>query len=327
MKNLITILIVALTFTSCYDDYITDFKYSSVYFSYQYDVRTFVVGEGMKFDFGVGLGGVSKNTKERIISYSIDPTLITPAALTAMQTSSATYIKNAMLPVTIANFGLLPASMYTLTNAESFVIQKDQHTGRVTIRPDSAAFLADPKSLLPNYVLPLRLISSSAGDSILATKKTTIIGVKYENMLFGNYWHGGKVIRYTSANVLKDTIRYYTTIPQAEAKVWVLKTTAPFELSINGYANVTSTKPELKLTLNSDGTIAIDRATGSTFAYSAEGASTFNKAKLLQNRKIFLSYKYTDAQGNICYATDTLTFRNRIRDGVNEWQDENPANY
>ncbi|MGB4415766.1 MAG: DUF1735 domain-containing protein [Paludibacter sp.] len=324
MKKLITFLIIALAFTSCYDNYISDYKFNSTYFAYQYDVRTFVVGEGMKFDIGVGLGGVTVNSKDRVINYVIDPSLITADALTAMKGSSATYIKSAMTPVTALT--LLPANYYSLTDGAKFIITKGQQVGRITIRPDSASFLADPKSLDPNYVLPF-VISSGDVDSILPLKKTTIIGVKYENMLFGNYWHGGKVIRYTSANVLKDTVKYYTTIPQAEAKIWVLKTTAPFELSINGYANVTSTKAELKLTLNSDGTITIDRATGSTFAYTAEGTSAFNKAKLLQNRKIFLSYKYTDTAGNICYATDTLTFRNRIRDGVNEWQDENPANY
>ncbi len=325
MKNIITILIIALTLTSCYDDYVQDYKINTVYFSYQYDVRTFVVGEGMKFDIGVGLGGVTNNTKERIINYSIDPTLITPAALAAMQASSSAYIKAAMVPVTITNFSLLPATMYSLTDGSKFTIQKGQQVGRVTIRPDSATFLADPKSLNPNYVLPL--VITSASDSILPLKKTTIIGVKYENMLFGNYWHGGKVIRYTSANVLKDTVKYFTTIPQLEAKVWTLKTTAPFELTINGYANVTSSKAELKLKLNSDGTVGITNATGSTFTYIAEGTSNYNKAKLLQNRKIFLSYKYTDTSGNICIATDTLTFRNRIRDGVNEWQDENSTHY
>jgi hypothetical protein len=67
--------------------------------------------------------------------------------------------------------------------------------------------------------------------------------------------------------------------------------------------------------------------TGATFAVEADGASTYNQAKLLQNRKIFLNYKYKNAAGNWCYAKDTLTFRNRIRDGVNEWQDENPNNY
>ena len=31
--------------------------------------------------------------------------------------------------------------------------------------------------------------------------------------------------------------------------------------------------------------------------------------------------------GTVTEVTDTLTFRNRIRDGVNEWQDENPQHY
>ena len=37
--------------------------------------------------------------------------------------------------------------------------------------------------------------------------------------------------------------------------------------------------------------------------------------------------KYVNSDGNTCYAQDTLTFRNRLRDGVNEWQDENPSHY
>ena len=35
----------------------------------------------------------------------------------------------------------------------------------------------------------------------------------------------------------------------------------------------------------------------------------------------------TDGDGTFTVVRDTLTFRNRIRDGVNEWQDENPKNY
>jgi hypothetical protein len=62
--------------------------------------------------------------------------------------------------------------------------------------------------------------------------------------------------------------------------------------------------------------------------FAPEGECTFNNAKLLQNRKIFLKYQYTDAVSGFTYhCTDTLTFRNRIRDGVNEWQDENPSHY
>ena len=35
----------------------------------------------------------------------------------------------------------------------------------------------------------------------------------------------------------------------------------------------------------------------------------------------------TDAGGARREVKDVLSFRNRIRDGVNEWQDENPAHY
>jgi hypothetical protein len=287
-------------------------------------VRSFIVGEGMKFDIGVAFTGATNNSKDRVVNYIIDNTLITPVALTTMQASSLSYIKSATAELT--SISLFPQNYYSLTDGSKFIITKGKHVGRITIRPDSATFLADPKSLNPNYVLPL-MITTADVDSVITLKKTTIIGVKYENMLFGNYWHGGKTIRYTAANVLKDTVKYYTSIPQPEANIRSLKTIAPFELTMNGYANVTSTKPELKIKLNSDGSITINSAVGSTYAFSAEGASNFNKAKLLQNRKIYLSYKYSDTEGNICFATDTLTFRNRIRDGVNEWQDENPNNY
>lgn len=323
MKKILAFIILIFTMTSCYDSYVKDYTFSAVYFAYQYDVRTFVVGEGMQFDFGVGLGGVMTNTKQRVVSYSIDTTLITPDALAAMKASSTTYIKSEMTPVN--TISLLNPNYYSLSNGSKFIIEKGQDAGRVTIKPDSAAFLADPKSLIPNYVLPLR-ITSAGTDSILPLKRTIIIGVKYENMLFGNYWHGGQTIRYTAANVVKDTLKYFTAIPSAESKVWVLKTTAPFELTVNGYANITGTKQELKLALNGSN-ISIGSAAGSTFAYSANGDCTFNRAKLLQNRKIYLKYKYVDASGYTCYATDTLTFRNRIRDGVNEWQDENPSHY
>jgi hypothetical protein len=70
----------------------------------------------------------------------------------------------------------------------------------------------------------------------------------------------------------------------------------------------------------------VGSATGSTNTYLADGTSTYNAAILLQNRKILLSYKYVVGI-NTYYAQDTLTFRNRLRDGINEWQDENPSHY
>ena len=59
---------------------------------------------------------------------------------------------------------------------------------------------------------------------------------------------------------------------------------------------------------------------------TADAVCMFLRSKLLQDRKIALKYKY-EKDGLVYHATDTLTFRNRIRDGVNEWQDENQEHY
>ncbi len=57
----------------------------------------------------------------------------------------------------------------------------------------------------------------------------------------------------------------------------------------------------MRLTL--DGTnITISGNTGSTFVVEPDGTSTFNRSKLLQDRRIFLSYKYVNGDGNTCYA-------------------------
>ena len=57
------------------------------------------------------------------------------------------------------------------------------------------------------------------------------------------------------------------------------------------------------------------------------GTGTFNGETSLQDRQIFLRYKVTRSDGGYDDVRDTLTFRNRIRDGINEWQDEHPENY
>jgi len=318
------LLIVGMAASACYDDYILDYDYDAIYFPYQHDVRTFVVGEGMKIKFGVALGGVRENTHDRIINYQLDNSLISPATLAVMQGSSSGYIKNSLG----SELKLLPSDYYSLSDVSKLVIKKGEHSGTVTLTPDSAAFLADPETLMATYAIPLRIVSTDADtDSILSTKDFAVIALKYENMLFGNYWHGGRTIVKDPAGNPIDTTLYYTTIPSPEAKVWQLATVEPFALTTNGVSDISSSdQPELKLTLDG-GNVVVSAVAGATFQVEPDGPSTFNQAKLLQERKIFLNYKYQDASGNWYHANDTLTFRNRIRDGVNEWQDENPDNY
>lgn len=322
MKKIIALIVLIAAMSSCYDDYILDYEYDGVYFPYQVDVRTFVVGEGMKIQVGAALGGVRENDRDRVVNYQIDNSLINTEVFELMK-NGATYIKNSIVGVTALK--LLPTNYYTVSDNSKMVIKKGEHAGMVTIKPDSAKFLADAATLNAVYALPLRITTADA-DTVLKSKNYAVLGLKYENMLFGNYWHGGAAL--VNRPGKKDTTVYYkTTIPMVESKVWKLTTKGPNVLATNGYLDQTTAKEEMLLTL--DGTkISISTSANSTFSFVQEGDCTFNRAKLLQNRKIFLKYKYINASNGYTYhATDTLTFRNRIRDGVNEWQDENPNNY
>jgi uncharacterized protein YybS (DUF2232 family) len=96
MKKIFALLILAIALVSCYEDYIKDFTYNAVYFPNTIDIRTVVVGEGLKVKIGAALGGVMENTKDRNVNFILDNSLVTPAKLIAMKASSYAYIKNAV---------------------------------------------------------------------------------------------------------------------------------------------------------------------------------------------------------------------------------------
>ena len=324
MKKIIAVLIMIVALSACYEDYILDYDYDGVYFPYQLDVRTFVVGEGMKINFGVALGGVRDNDRDRVVNYQMDNSLISAKTLADMKGSSATYIKTSMALVN--ELKLMPANYYSLSDNAKMVIKQGEYSGVVTVKPDSVKFLGDASTINPVYALGMRITSADA-DTVLKLKIYAVVAFKYESMLYGKYWHGGVTVEKDSATgaVVTET-KYYTTVPQPEAKVWTLSTVAPYALTANGVSDVSSSVvPEMKLTLNG-GNVIVSAMTGAKYAVEPNGASTYNQAKLLQNRKIILNYKYKKGK-NWCYATDTLTFRNRLRDGINEWRSENPADY
>lgn len=323
MKKIFVFLLLSVLAVSCYEDYIFDNTFSGIYFPYQIDVRTFVVGEGMKIEVGAALGGVRENSVDRNVHFILDNSLVTPENLSKMKTSSNAYIKVPAIPVT--TLLQLPSNYYTISNSSTMVIKKGEHMGSITIIPDSLVFLSDTATAIATYVLPFTITEADA-DSIIQPRKSALIGLRYENMLFGKYWHGGsaEVVR---PGLADTTFKYYTTIPIAEAKIWTLSTIAPNALYANGYLDQVTAKNEFILTLNGND-VTISSVAGSSFIFTQEGACTFNRSSLLQDRKIFLKYSYTDTGNSYTYhCTDTLTFRNRIRDGVNEWQDENPSHY
>lgn len=312
MKKLVLSALAVLSLASCYDDYIKDYDYSSISFAQQINTRTVVIGEGQKIKFGAMLSGVMKNNSNRKVLFELDNSLITPQVLEQMKKSS-TYIKNAVSGV--EKLKPMPEGYVTFSNDEEIVIPKGDHFGTISVTATDR-FIADPASIKATYVLPFRIVSADA-DSVNQAKNTSLIGLHYEHMLFGTYLRNGvtKIVNAQGQEVQTQS---------TTGKNWTLKTVSPNSLVTSLVEN--SRKGSMKITLQGE-KILISPVDGSEIQVTPEGESTYNNAKLLQERKLFLKYKFSDKAGNTYHVSDTLSFEHRIRDGVKEWQDENPEHY
>lgn len=349
MKKLAVILLSLATLTGCYDDYVKDYDYSSVYMAYQCDLRTFVVGEGMEFKFGAALGGVMNNKRDRQVRFAIVDSLCTcdlapfngldeygqpfgsftaHNVMTGASTDAAlsqSYVTEEFKknPFDLKQLAPLPRQFYTLSSADELVIKKGMHTGTVTVKADSVAFLSDPNTSFPYYAIGIAIESAEA-DTVLLSKSYEVIAVRFENMFFGNWYHGGvtAIVDDVTGETLSSS-EYPTRIPGVE------NTPGIYTLTTEAYNRV-----KTNYRGNGAGSLAIVMEDGGLRVESQDDSvviedlgSSFNKSKLLQGRKLFLNFKYSNGDGTSTVVTDTLSFRNRIRDGVNEWQDENPEHY
>lgn len=149
----------------------------SVYFSMQAPIRTITLGNdddavntddnAHQFKLMATIGGIYKNTKDRKISYAIDPSLLDES--TGME--------------------VLPSSYYTIEDG-SLTIPAGSIVGGATVKLTDA-FFNDPKAATTHYVLPVRLVSTNDCDTILESKNYQLLCVKYKNQYTGLYCKTG----------------------------------------------------------------------------------------------------------------------------------------
>ena len=160
MKKIILLIFVnILLFSSCKNSDVKfdDFDYSTVYFSYQYPVRTVVLGEDVfdntldnqhKVAVYATMGGVYQNLNQVSIGIEVDNSLCDDL-----------YFEDGETPVLP-----LPSSYYSLA-ANKIVLDGDVMGGVEVSLTD--AFFADEKALENCYVLPIKMTNVSKADSIL----------------------------------------------------------------------------------------------------------------------------------------------------------------
>jgi len=165
MKNKIflmfTILFISLTSCTNQDVEYDDFDYQSVYFAYQFPVRTITLGEDV-FDTSLDnqhkctimatLGGVYSNKNDVTINVETVNSLTT--ALLFKQGGDA------IVP--------MPSNYYALLS-DKIVISKGQIIGGVDVQLTDA-FFADPLAVKNTYVIPLKMTNVVNADTILSGK-------------------------------------------------------------------------------------------------------------------------------------------------------------
>lgn len=271
--------LVFIGVSSCdgYEDYVTDYEYSIVYFGTQKPLRTVVSYDEMTFKVGVALGGKQQNNTDEYVNFKIDSTLLDNTVLAGAE-----------------NFTLLPGSYYTLSDYEEMVIPKGRLIGDVTVTLDREKFISDALSTSETYALPLRITSSTLdsissgsyddeGNQIIGPKDYTILVVKYISAYHGVYYHTGTQVEAPGTSEQIETV--YDDADISKNETWSLSTVDANSVTTSGIGDFT------------DGSLILDFAADHSVVLSTttEGITNFSGSGIYdpENRSIALDYAFS----------------------------------
>ena len=160
-KVYIMFVILLMSLTSCENQEweFDDHAYQSVYFAYQYPVRTITLGEDIydttldnehKTKIMATLAGVYNNDKDVTIDFSVDNSLVSGLLFESGD--------NPIVP--------MPDNYYNLSS-NKMVIPEGEIMGGVEVE-FTDAFFEDPLATQRNYVIPIRMNNVVNADTILS---------------------------------------------------------------------------------------------------------------------------------------------------------------
>ena len=324
MKKLFFYLIVISTFLSCKnaEREFPDSNTSTVYFSYQYPVRTITMGEDIfdtsldnqrKFIIMATWGGGYNNKRDVTIGFEVNPSIAT----------NVNYKGGGEVKV-------MPSNYYTLAS-NSIVIPKGSVAGGVEVQLTDA-FFNDPLATTRNYVIPLVMRSVDGADVILSGKSQlpnpnriiasdwgtvpkdyVFYAVKYINTWDANYLRRG-VDLVTTNGVSEKVIRHQPFVESDEVKKLKTLTLSNVEMPLT-FKNTSGVNVPVSLQLQFDNTGKCV-ITSLTPSVTATGTGQFvkrgeKKSWGDQDRDaLYLDYNVT--LGTKQYSTkDTLVVRDR----------------
>ncbi|MEI6948142.1 DUF5627 domain-containing protein [Paraflavisolibacter sp. H34] len=305
MKKLFISLMALAALASCNKEKeFPDYDYQTVYFSYQYPVRTVTLGEDIfntdldnqhKVKIMATTGGVYESKKDLTIGVNVDNSLVANGQVFKGSTNDIV---------------AMPANYYSLTSS-SILIPKGSLTGGVEVQLTDA-FFNDPKAIRNSYVIPLRMNAKGDADSLLAGKDFILYAVKYVNPWHGNYLRRGKDV--LSGSVTGTTVRHQQYVEDDEVKKLSTRSMQQVEFPLvvkdkNGN-NVNCT---LLLTFDGAGKCTVSSA---TTGITATGNGSFvkrgekNSWGSKDRDALYLNYEVALTDMRVA-STDTLVMRDR----------------
>lgn len=282
-----------------------DYKYQTVYFAYQYPVRTITLGEDTyvntdldnqrKFQIYAATGGVYYSKNDVSITVNVDNSLLGSGLRFGLG-------KDEILP--------MPSNYYTLAS-NNIVIPKGTLAGGVDVQLTDA-FFADPKAIKNTYVIPLNMTKVTDADSILYGKHFVLYAVKFVNPWHGNYLRRGKDVVTGSLN--QTIVRHAQYVEKDEVNKLSTKSLSELEFPVvvkdKDGKNINVT---LLLKFDNEGKCTIS---SSTSGFTATGSGVFVKKgeKNSWGNKdrdaLYLKYEI-DLTSMKVATTDTLVMRDR----------------
>ena len=323
MKKIVFLLLIVSGILACEnrENIFPDFDYNAVYFPVQYPVRTLSFGNDdldnsldkeLKFNIGVSIGGMYKNTKNWTVEYIVDESL-------------CDNLGNNVKP--------LPSSWYTLTPENQVTIPPGSFSGLILVQLTNE-FLADSLSTGNHYVIPLRIISTNA-DSILtglpaisdpdkrilsnwdasaAPKDFTLFMVKYVNEYHGKYLKRGVDYLLNVFGARTDSTKYHQKHVELD-EVVSLATTSQNTLKTNFMGLNKDGDYMMKLDFNPvTGDVTVSTAPGARYSVVGTGTGKYVQGGDSWGGRdrdvIYLNYRYRI--GLITHEVyDTIVFRDR----------------
>jgi len=168
---------------------------STVYFPYQYPVRTILLGEGVEYSTEldnkhefqiIGYGAGTYESYDFTFSVTVDESLV----------NGVTFKDGSAVKA-------MPQNYYQLASTTSHYIGNRMSAIDVKL---TDAFFQDPASLTTTYVVPLRMTGVTGANKVLEGLDYTLYCVRYVNP-----WQGFYLLKGTAAELEKCTLVETTT--------------------------------------------------------------------------------------------------------------------